>query len=577
MTTATQIKAPAQQDVSVAEKTGLFGEKFKSQSSGQKTGLQSSFAPLADNGSALNNINILSAPLGMIQKKNLVMGEPGDKYERQANKMSSQVMNSVDSEHSAQNIMEQTFGTDLSDIRLHTDSHADEVSRSLNARAFTEGHDVFFKRGEYNPQTSSGQRLMAHEFTHVLQQDNGNSAGVHAAPNGLIQRQLTLQGQEEGCSFEFASVEAIIKAVDEYLKTDTNLPDNITSNEIEIIKEKIKSVLEKLKEETTIQIDKISLIDDPKKPEQKPEDNEEIKEILNETVAEQADKSKESEDEKSEKPPQEPEQKPEDPNHNQEDKDNVNENVNEARMETKIKDILNKIVAEQDGKDKKSEGETSEGETSEGKKPEEKSQQANDLQEFKNKWESSADSFKEGLIKELKNPESQFYDRNEKPSKFNDLTEKIELQSLLDLHKKSSENEAPTQSGEESESDMVIWMKKMLSEKQTQQAAAKMQKMKASLCADLIEAGTEDGGDTSEEIMKSVKAVIEEIVNGLEYFEIKGGELNDQDKKPASKKRNWVKTFLKFGINSSGDLANTIKEVIEGSKKEDVKRAVKFV
>jgi hypothetical protein len=69
--------------------------------------------------------------------------------------------------------MEQAFGADLSGVKIHTDSKADHLNRSVGARAFTTGQDVFFRQGEYNPGSKDGQELMAHEFTHVLQQNPG--------------------------------------------------------------------------------------------------------------------------------------------------------------------------------------------------------------------------------------------------------------------------------------------------------------------------------------------------------------------------------------------------------------------
>ena len=70
--------------------------------------------------------------------------------------------------------MENAFGADFSNVKIHTDNNADVLSRSLNARAFATGPDLFFKQGEYNPSSQSGQELLAHELTHVLQQ-NGHT------------------------------------------------------------------------------------------------------------------------------------------------------------------------------------------------------------------------------------------------------------------------------------------------------------------------------------------------------------------------------------------------------------------
>jgi hypothetical protein len=66
--------------------------------------------------------------------------------------------------------MEQALGTDFSGVRIHANSEADSLNRSLNARAFTTGKDIYFKGGEYQPESPEGQKLLAHELTHVVQQ-----------------------------------------------------------------------------------------------------------------------------------------------------------------------------------------------------------------------------------------------------------------------------------------------------------------------------------------------------------------------------------------------------------------------
>lgn len=66
--------------------------------------------------------------------------------------------------------MEHGFGADFGGVRVHTGQQADTLNRKLNARAFTTGRDIFFRQGEYAPGSASGQRLLAHELTHVLHQ-----------------------------------------------------------------------------------------------------------------------------------------------------------------------------------------------------------------------------------------------------------------------------------------------------------------------------------------------------------------------------------------------------------------------
>jgi hypothetical protein len=69
------------------------------------------------------------------------------------------------------------LGDDLSDVRVHTDQRADDLARSVSARAFTTGTDVFFASGEYRPGTSSGEDLLAHELAHVVQQRGAPTSG----------------------------------------------------------------------------------------------------------------------------------------------------------------------------------------------------------------------------------------------------------------------------------------------------------------------------------------------------------------------------------------------------------------
>lgn len=74
--------------------------------------------------------------------------------------------------HGLLSMMESGFGRDFSQVRLHTDSQAAEMSSSINAKAFTLGNDIYFNKGQFSPNTSEGQRLVAHELTHVAQNSN---------------------------------------------------------------------------------------------------------------------------------------------------------------------------------------------------------------------------------------------------------------------------------------------------------------------------------------------------------------------------------------------------------------------
>ena len=153
----------------------------------------------------------------------LTVGEPGDKYEQEADATAAKVVKQINSpgfnesvqtkvepvakptvmRHGGisvggidpgveQNIegargsgqglsaeikepMEKAFGADFSGVKVHTDGNANQLNRSLHSRAFATGQDIFFKQGEYNPDNESGQELIAHELTHVVQQGLGHN------------------------------------------------------------------------------------------------------------------------------------------------------------------------------------------------------------------------------------------------------------------------------------------------------------------------------------------------------------------------------------------------------------------
>ena len=80
--------------------------------------------------------------------------------------------------------MESRLGADFSDVRVHTDGRASESAKSVQAYAYTVGNDVVFQSGKYEPQSESGQRMLAHELTHVVQQRSGPVDGT-PAPGGI--------------------------------------------------------------------------------------------------------------------------------------------------------------------------------------------------------------------------------------------------------------------------------------------------------------------------------------------------------------------------------------------------------
>jgi hypothetical protein len=170
-------------------------------------------------------------PQGMVIQPKLVIGQPNDKYEQEADRVAEQVVQQLNASktsesNAAQTIqrevmpdededrlqmkpmiqlqeasgevavtsefessiqqmrgggqplpdsirepMERSFGADFSGVRIHLDETSDKLSRTINAQAFTTQQDIWFRRAQYNPMSQMGQTLIAHELSHVIQQE----------------------------------------------------------------------------------------------------------------------------------------------------------------------------------------------------------------------------------------------------------------------------------------------------------------------------------------------------------------------------------------------------------------------
>ena len=87
-------------------------------------------------------------------------------------------------ESSVRGDMEARFGQDFGDVRLHTDERASNSAASVGANAYTVGNDIVFRSGHFDPGSPTGQRTIAHELSHVVQQRSGPVDGAEA-PGGI--------------------------------------------------------------------------------------------------------------------------------------------------------------------------------------------------------------------------------------------------------------------------------------------------------------------------------------------------------------------------------------------------------
>jgi cell wall-associated NlpC family hydrolase len=151
----------------------------------------------------------------------------------------------------ARAFFEPRFGHDFSQVRVHADATAAESARAVNALAYTVGRNVVFGAGQYAPRTNAGQRLLAHELTHTIQQaaDPGGgqarlgagppsnpaereaeaatqavSAGQGFSPTTGSSAQIARQERPDAGTVPAAATDAVVPAVAPAARTDAGVP-----------------------------------------------------------------------------------------------------------------------------------------------------------------------------------------------------------------------------------------------------------------------------------------------------------------------------------------------------------------
>lgn len=127
--------------------------------------------------------------------------------------------------------MEDSFGTDFSGVRVHTDSSAVQMSQELGAQAFTHGSDIYFNKGKFDTAGASGQHLLAHELTHTVQQ----GAVVHTNEAPQVQKDGDSDPVQEAASKVYDALDGWTDSGDseiilsQFASTDKSTTDNIVS------------------------------------------------------------------------------------------------------------------------------------------------------------------------------------------------------------------------------------------------------------------------------------------------------------------------------------------------------------
>lgn len=114
--------------------------------------------------------------------------------------------------------MEARLGHDFGDVRVHTDSAASESARSVNAHAYTVGSNIVFQRDRYDPDSTEGRTMLAHELTHVVQQHDGPVDGTPTAGGVKVSDPSDRFEQEAAATAEramAAQAPAVLRAIAE--------------------------------------------------------------------------------------------------------------------------------------------------------------------------------------------------------------------------------------------------------------------------------------------------------------------------------------------------------------------------
>jgi Domain of unknown function (DUF4157) len=98
-------------------------------------------------------------------------------------KLSSSKGSGVSLPEPVRNNMESSIGADFSNVKIHTDGSAVQMSKELNAQAFTHGSDIYFNSGKYDTGSKDGQHLLAHELTHTVQQGGVRTKPIESGNN----------------------------------------------------------------------------------------------------------------------------------------------------------------------------------------------------------------------------------------------------------------------------------------------------------------------------------------------------------------------------------------------------------
>jgi hypothetical protein len=101
-------------------------------------------------------------------------------------------------DYNTRSYMEDRFGYNFSDVKIHTGSVAAKSADAINAHAYTTSNNIVFNNGKYNPETTTGKQLLAHELTHVIQQKSANPSSTYVQRESVYEDVATVNPGHAG-------------------------------------------------------------------------------------------------------------------------------------------------------------------------------------------------------------------------------------------------------------------------------------------------------------------------------------------------------------------------------------------
>ncbi len=162
------------------------------------------YSPPANLPREANGILRLQRTLGNAHVQRLVEGPGREKHGDRSHALPAETSEGIEAAHGGgqpldpqlRTEMEEAFGHDFGSVRVHTGQADHALAEGLGAKAFTTGHDIFFRDGAYDPGSPDGRETLGHELAHVVQQSRANGAlapGL-SAPSDVAEIEASLLG-----------------------------------------------------------------------------------------------------------------------------------------------------------------------------------------------------------------------------------------------------------------------------------------------------------------------------------------------------------------------------------------------